>query len=147
MLIRKMTEQDICRVWEIEKQSFSMPWSEDGFMAALSMEDNILIVAEDEGRILGYACTYVSFDEGELTNIAVLPDARNSGVGKALLSTLKSEAVKKNLSRIVLEVRVSNDVARHVYKELGFYELGIRKNFYEQPVEDAMIMSCTLEED
>lgn len=146
MLIRKMTNEDIEEVWKIEKLSFSMPWSQNGFKEALSMKDNILLVAEEEGVIKGYACTYVSFDEGELTNIAVLPNARNTGVAKLLISTLKLEALKKGVSRIVLEVRVSNESARHVYKQFGFDELGIRKNFYEQPVEDAMIMSCTLED-
>ena len=146
MLIRKMTNDDIREVWEIEKMSFSMPWSENGFKDALSMEDNILLVAEEAGRIKGYACTYVSFDEGELTYIAVLPEVRNTGIAKSLLNTLKEEALKKGVSHIVLEVRVSNESARHVYKQFGFDELGIRKNFYEQPVEDAMIMSCTLED-
>lgn len=146
MLVRRMTEVDVNAVWQIEKESFSMPWSKDGFMDAYKLPDNILLVAEDNEEIVGYACTYVTFDEGELTNIAVASDKRGKGIANQILKTLESEARMQGVSRIVLEVRVSNESARKLYKKHNFEELGIRKNFYEQPVEDAMIMSCTLEE-
>lgn len=146
MLIRKMTKADIPFVLDIEKQSFSMPWSKKGFEDAFRNTDNILLVAELDGRICGYACTYVFYEEGELTNIAVSPEARGQGIAGAILKVLKDMALAQEVKSIVLEVRVSNSSARHLYESMGFVELGIRKNFYEQPVEDAVIMSCAVED-
>ena len=79
MLIRPMEPEDIEAVAAIESQSFSMPWSQNGFMEALKMEHNIILVADEDGEILGYECTYVSFEEGELTNIAVKKNSGEAG--------------------------------------------------------------------
>lgn len=146
MLIRQMESEDVFQAAEIEKKSFSMPWSPEGFKGALAYEDNIILVAEEEGRIAGYACVYVSFDEGELTNIAVESEYRGRGIGLMLMKELKHRAETKSVSKIVLEVRVSNATAISLYEKCGFKNLGIRKNFYEQPVEDAYIMAWQAEE-
>ena len=146
MLIRKMKSEDVFQAAEIEKKSFSMPWSPEGFKGALAYEDNIILVAEEEGRIAGYACVYVSFDEGELTNIAVEPEYRGRGIGLMLMKELKHRAEDKSVSKIVLEVRISNATAISLYEKCGFKNLGTRKNFYEQPVEDAYIMAWQAEE-
>lgn len=146
MLIRQMKSEDVFQAAKIEKKSFSMPWSPEGFKGALAYEDNIILVAEEEGRIAGYACVYVSFDEGELTNIAVESEYRGRGIGLMLMQELKHRAGEKSVSKIVLEVRVSNATAISLYEKCGFKNLGIRKNFYEQPVEDAYIMAWQAEE-
>lgn len=146
MLIRQMKSEDVFQAAEIEKKSFSMPWSPKGFRGALAYEDNIILVAEEEGRIAGYACVYVSFDEGELTNIAVEPEYRGRGIGLMLMKELKHRAEDKSVSKIVLEVRISNATAISLYEKCGFKNLGTRKNFYEQPVEDAYIMAWQAEE-
>ena len=140
MLVRKMTESDVARVALIEKANFSQPWSENAFLTAMDSSDNILVVAEAEGNILGYVCMYVSIDEGEITNVAVDESSRKKGVGVALLKHVFEEAKENDVSRIVLEVRVSNSPAIGLYKKLGFEELGIRKGFYDMPKEDASIM-------
>lgn len=148
MLIRPMTCQDILQVVEIEQSSFSLPWSEKGFEDALGYEDNIILVAvdEDNDKVCGYACVYVSFDEGELTNIAVSPLERGQGIGFELLEEVKAIAGKRNVTRVVLEVRVTNEAAILLYEKCGFKNLGVRKNFYEQPREDAYIMAYSAEE-
>ncbi len=93
-------------------------------------------------RIIGYIGMYISFEEGEITNVAVTPFARQKGIGNALIKAIKEAARKQNLQRIVLEVRVSNQSAIALYKKNAFVSIGIRKNFYEKPVEDANIMVC-----
>ncbi len=146
MIIRPMEPEDTDSVVQIEKDSFSQPWSRQGFLDALKLTENILLVAEEDGEILGYQCTYVSFDEGELTNIAVKRTARGQGVGKHLIKKLQETAVESGVERIVLEARVTNDTAIALYEKMGFINLGIRKNLYEHPVEDGIIMSYTAEE-
>ena len=146
MIIRPMEPEDADSVAQIENESFSQPWSRQGFLDALQIPDNIILVAEEDGEILGYECTYVSFDEGELTNIAVEPEYRGKGIGLMLMKELKHRAEEKSVSKIVLEVRISNATAISLYEKCGFKNLGTRKNFYEQPVEDAYIMAWQAEE-
>lgn len=144
MLIRKMTVSDIPFVVEIEKQCFSLPWSEKSFEDSLSREDTIFLVCVDnvqmDETITGYMGLYVSFDEASVTNVAVSPVYRKKGYGEALVAAAKEAAKATGAENIFLEVRVSNEPAISLYKKLGFEELGIRKKFYEHPVEDAIIM-------
>lgn len=128
------------------KDSFTQPWSRQGFLDAMRLPENIMLVAQEDGEILGYQCTYVSFDEGELTNIAVKKSARGKGVGAHLIRCLQEKAKESGVERIVLEARVTNEAAISLYQKMGFVNLGIRKNLYEHPVEDGVIMSYTAEE-
>ena len=112
----------------------------------MRLPENIMLVAQEDGEILGYQCTYVSFDEGELTNIAVKKSARGKGVGAHLIRCLQEKAKESGVERIVLEARVTNEAAISLYQKMGFVNLGIRKNLYEHPVEDGVIMSYTAEE-
>ncbi|MBO4214679.1 MAG: ribosomal protein S18-alanine N-acetyltransferase [Lachnospiraceae bacterium] len=139
-MIREMNTEDLAVVSEIEKMCFTMPWSRDGFEAALSMQGNVFIVYEKNDEILGYCGYYGVLDEAEITNVAVHPDMRNRGIGRDMVSALLSKANKAGIKRVLLEVRESNDPAIHLYEELGFKKLGIRKDFYEQPRENAYIM-------
>lgn len=141
MLIRRMTMEDIPSVVEIENQCFSLPWSEKSFEDSLSREDTIFLVCEtEESHISGYMGLYLSFDEASVTNVAVSPVYRKRGYGEALVAVAKEEAKAAGAEMIFLEVRVSNEPAISLYKKHGFEELGIRKKFYEHPVEDAIIM-------
>jgi ribosomal-protein-alanine N-acetyltransferase len=141
MKIRRMTPEDVALVSEIERQSFSAPWSRRGFLDALAQECTAFFVAEEsDDDIAGYVGMYVSLDEGEITNVAVKPDLRGKGIAKALLKELLSYANDHGITRIVLEVRVSNAVAIGLYEEFGFEIIGTRKGFYEFPREDAHIM-------
>lgn len=139
IVIEKMQTKDIPEVAEIEARVFSMPWSEQGFADALK-QDTIFVTAKQEGQVVGYCGMYCSFEEGEITNVAVLPEAQNHGIGKKIISGLLKASREKNISRIVLEVRASNTPAIRLYEEFGFQKAGIRKGFYEKPREDAAIM-------
>ena len=95
---------------------------------------------KEKEKILGYVGMYICFEEGEITNVAVLKDAQNSGIGKCLLEKAFEEAFVLGVERVVLEVRVSNEPAIHLYQKMGFENVGTRKNFYDFPKEDAFIM-------
>lgn len=139
IVIAKMQDKDIPEVANIEARVFSMPWSEQGFADALK-QDTIFVTAKQEEQVVGYCGMYCSFEEGEITNVAVLPEAQNHGIGKKIISGLLRAAQEKNIRRIVLEVRVSNLPAIRLYEGFGFRKAGIRKGFYEKPREDAAIM-------
>lgn len=142
MIIRTMQKGDVAAVAALEAQIFSMPWSAAGFADTLPREDVIFLVAYEQDELLGYVGIYCTLDEGEITNVAVAPAARRRGIARALLTELKRQLACRNVARIVLEVRVSNEPAIRLYEKLGFSMLGVRKNFYEKPTEDAYIMAC-----
>lgn len=138
--IRTMTKEDCAKTAELEKRIFSQPWSEQGFLDGIAGEQNIFLVAEENGEICGYVGMYRALDEGEITNVAVAPEKRNSGVGWRLMQALLEEAKRQGICQIVLEVRVSNAAAIHLYDKCGFKNCGVRKGFYAFPKEDALIM-------
>ena len=142
--IRRMDIMDSRAVAELEKECFSQPWSEQGFLDAIAMEENIFLVAEENGEICGYIGMYLSLDEGEITNVAVSSTKRGAGIGGMLLQKSIELARQKSIVQIVLEVRVSNQPAIHLYEKYGFEHCGIRKGFYEFPKEDAKIMMLHL---
>ena len=145
MIIRRMSEADIHQVSEIEKETFSQPWSAHAFEESVRDDNAVFLVAEDVGEkgvpeIVGYIGMYVSAPEGEITNVAVREECRGNGCGNLLLQAMEQWAQKHRIERIVLEVRSGNAGAIHVYEKNGFVKLGIRKNFYQFPQEDADIM-------
>jgi ribosomal-protein-alanine N-acetyltransferase len=140
VMIRPMTEEDLLQVETIEQESFSLPWSFDAFKSTLDREDTLYLVAEEESVILGYCGMYISFDEGEIPNVAVKKEFRSRGIGEAMMNELLSRAGERGVCSAFLEVRKSNEAAKRLYEKLGFEEAGIRKNFYEFPKEDAVIM-------
>lgn len=140
MIIRRMTEADCKKAAELEREIFSQPWSEQGFLDALARKENIFLVAEEAGELYGYLGMYQSLDEGEITNVAVKPDKRNAGIGFLLMQAAMEAAKQQQISQIILEVRVSNASAIHLYKKCGFINCGVRKGFYDFPKEDAYIM-------
>ncbi len=139
--VRRMTSRDTEAVSRLEAQIFSQPWSEQGFLDALAREDVIFLVAESEGRTLGYCGMYCALDEGEITNVAVDADFRGQGVGRRLMEVLLKEAQDDGIHTVILEVRVSNEAAIHLYQQLGFEIQGVRKGFYEKPKEDGYVMT------
>lgn len=142
--IRKMTEADLDRVVELERETFSLPWTKDGFLAALEMPKNCFLVTEDEEGVQGYCGYYQVLDEAEIMNVCISAKKRGKGLGSAMMKELLSCAKANDAKSILLEVRVSNASAIHVYESVGFQSVGVRKGFYEQPVEDALIMKCDL---
>ena len=135
-----MIEADCKKAAELEKETFSQPWSEQGFLDALARKENIFLIAEEEGELYGYLGMYQSLDEGEITNVAVRAEKRNAGIGFLLMQEAIKAAKEQGISQIVLEVRVSNVSAIHLYEKCGFVNCGVRKGFYDFPKEDAYIM-------
>ncbi|MCI8987783.1 MAG: ribosomal protein S18-alanine N-acetyltransferase [Lachnospiraceae bacterium] len=139
VVYRKMTAEDVPFISRLEEETFSMPWSADSFLEMISKEDARYYVAEEDGRLLGGCGVLMIAGEGNITNVAIAPEARNRGIGTALLRHLMAEGDREGLTAYTLEVRVSNAAAIHVYEKLGFVSAGVRPGFYEKPVEDALI--------
>lgn len=144
MQIRPMTKEDCVQVAQIEASSFSVPWSLNAFTETVEKENFRYFVAEEEGEILGYCGFLFVLDEAEIPNVCVKESARCRGIGKEMMTVLIEEAKKLGMAMLYLEVRESNTPARALYQRLGFEENGVRKNFYEHPVEHAVLMSKTL---
>lgn len=140
MQIFEMKEADVSSVHEIERMIFSKPWSEKSFLDSLLDDKNIYLVAKEDDELVGYCGLWSVMDEGYITNVAVKPNYQGKGIGKAMLLKLLDIGKKKGILAFTLEVRVGNLVAIKLYKNLGFVEAGVRKDFYEDPVEDGLIM-------
>ena len=140
LLIRPMEELDLSQAAAIEKEAITPPWSEQAFRESLGLEHTILLAAIEDGQVAGYCVCYQSFEEGEITNVAVKKELRGQGIAGKLLEKVCSYGKERGLERYILEVRAGNEPAIHLYERSGFTRVGIRKGFYEQPVEDAVIM-------
>lgn len=141
VVYRLMTVEDIPQVQIVERRCFPNPWSRNIFLSELTHNDNaIYIVALVGERIVGYAGIWVILDEGHITNIAVDPKFQRQGIGESLLSELTRLAVQRGVVAMTLEVRVSNHGAQALYTKLGFVPRGIRKEYYQDDKEDALIM-------
>lgn len=139
--IVEMKPEHIEGVLHVENQSFSIPWSKKAFMEELTNNKfaRYLAALVDE-MIVGYAGMWKVFDEGHITNIAVLPEFRGNGVGSLLLEGLIKIAQNEQIARLTLEVRKSNLIAQGLYNKYGFVIEGLRKNYYADNYEDAVIM-------
>lgn len=125
---------------QIERAVFSRPWSRQAFAQSMQ-HDTLFVVAIKGEAVIGYCGMYCSFGEGEITNVAVIPGEQGAGIGRKMMEYLLAQARDAGISRIVLEVRVSNERAIHLYEGLGFCSCGIRRNFYDMPREDGMVMA------
>ena len=133
---------------------FSDPWSRKALEEACEREDYLQLGAyllkqaeakDKRPALIGYAGLKMVLDEGDVTNICVHPDKRQGGIGKTLLETLLAMAADRGIRAVYLEVRLSNQAAIHMYQAAGFEEIGKRKDFYEKPREDALLMMWNLE--
>ena len=140
MIIRNMQEKDLSQVAEIEKLIFSQPWSEKSFRDSIKDENNVYICVEVDGVIAGYCGIWNVAGEGQVNNVAVHPLYRNKGIAYQMLQYAIDMCNKKGTDSYTLEVRKSNEYAIRLYEKLGFIDCGIRKNFYDCPKEDAIIM-------
>lgn len=139
--IRRATSEHVGAVAAIEAASFTQPWSRRSFFALVRASNVLFLVATDEGeRVLGYAVVYVAADESELANLAVPAETRGTGVGRKLLQAAISAALERGARTMFLEVRESNAVAQALYRSAGFQDVARRKRYYEEPVEDALVM-------
>ena len=135
-----MNESHVAQVAELEKICFSDPWSENSVASELKNPLSCWLVAEEDGVVAGYIGSQTVMDESDMMNVAVHPDHRRKGVAESLVNEL-IEALKKRGSRcLTLEVRASNEPAKALYEKLGFVQVGLRKNYYRNPKEDALIL-------
>jgi ribosomal-protein-alanine N-acetyltransferase len=142
--IRKMKSADLPHVMEIELATFTMPWSEATFRGLLRRSDSDLFVAETRHGVCGYAVFWAVVDQGELGNVAVAETQRGQGIGRLLIEAVLERAARRNVREVFLEVRKSNESAQHLYEDFGFAQVGRRKNYYLQPVEDALVMKLDI---
>ena len=142
-----MDRSHVDQIAQLERENFSIPWSETQLEDALYNDAASFIVAEDEeGNVIGYAGLQVVLDEGYINNIAVEEAARRHGVASALLDVYCRFAAV-NLAFLTLEVRKSNAPAIALYEKHGFQQAGLRKGYYQHPREDALIMTRTFPQD
>ena len=140
MKIREMQLDDLEQVMKIENENFSRPWTETGFFTFLIRQDTLFLIAAEGEEILGYCGVVMVQDEGDITNVSVKKERQNHGTGKLLVQALIRITNEMGVSRLFLEVRESNERAIHVYEKAGFVKNGLRKNYYEDPVEHAVLM-------
>ena len=138
--IRHLSFSDVKRVAENEAECFSMPWSQDAFTEELSLDSAICFVALCDGEIAGFINGRIVLDEFYINNVAVTKKFRNAGVGTRLVDDL-SDYLKNIVSFITLEVRESNVAAQKLYRKCGYTVVGKRKDFYQKPVENAILMT------
>ena len=125
----------------IEQACFSVPWTRDQLASQLDENRHVFLAAVRDGHVLGYVGMMYVLDEGYIANVAVAPDARRQGVGRALIRTLLQRADDLALAFVTLEVRASNAPAIALYAGFGFDPVGRRKNYYDKPSEDALLMT------
>lgn len=142
---RRVTENDIQTLVEIEKESFAVPWPADAFYHDIQHNRfAAYIMIELDGQVAGYCGVWIILDEAHITNIAILPKYRGMKLGEILLAKVMEIAKETGAMSMTLEVRVSNEVAKALYKKLGFQDGGIRRNYYTDNGEDARVMWVNL---
>ncbi|WP_243446484.1 ribosomal protein S18-alanine N-acetyltransferase [Romboutsia weinsteinii] len=140
LIIEQMTSKDIDGVFEVEKSCFEHYWSKESFKKELTNDSARYLIAKIDDKIVGYVGIWLILDEGHITNVAVHKDYRGQKIGDKLVQALVELCKDNNILSMTLEVRVSNIVAQNLYKKYGFKMAGIRKEYYSDNKEDAIIM-------
>ena len=138
--IKPLTEEYVDQVCVLEEEAFSMPWHKESFLEMIDNENACYLVALVGEEVVASCGLRHIVGEGEITNVVTKNTMRGQGIGRQILVRLLEEGAKMGAEAFTLEVRVSNAPAIHLYESLGFVSEGIRKNFYEDPTEDALIM-------
>lgn len=138
------TEEMLDTIEEMEKECFSVPWTREMLLYQMR-GNNVFLAAVQDGEVMGYIGMMFVLDEGYISNVAVTGKYRRQGVAKALISALEEKCREMRLSFMTLEVRESNTPAISLYAGLGFEEVGVRKNYYDKPRENAILMTRNLD--
>jgi len=142
---RKMTVEDLDDVIEVEVNSFATPWSREAFFNELTKNQFAqYLVVEVDQKVVGYCGVWVIVDEAHITNIALLPDYRGMKLGDALMARVIELTRELGALRVTLEVRVSNERAKNLYRKFGFEAGALRKQYYTDNMEDALVMWVNL---
>lgn len=139
---RKMTEADIDGVLKIEQEAFSLPWTRDAFVQEMTTNLHAYyVVAENsEGQIVGFCGMWIVVDESHITNVAVNEQLKGQGIGEGLMREAIRVSKESGVVLMTLEARVSNTVAQSLYRKLDFQNGGIRKGYYTDNQENALVM-------
>jgi [ribosomal protein S18]-alanine N-acetyltransferase len=140
LVIRPMAVRDVEAVGEVDRRCFRTPWSDRAFLTELGNRAALYFVAERNGRVIGFAGSWLVMDELHVTTVGVDPEERGRGVGDRLVGALLAEAVRRGARRSSLEVRRSGVAAQNLYAKWGFAPVWTRKNYYTEEHEDAIVM-------
>ena len=140
MIIETMNAAHVPQIAELETLCFSDPWSEKSIETELTCRLSLWFVALEDDKVVGYVGSQTVIDETDMMNIAVHPDHRRKGIAEALIEALTDALREKGSKALTLEVRASNIPAITLYDKLGFVQVGLRKNYYRNPKEDALIL-------
>ena len=140
MMIEPMNASHVPQIAQLEKRCFSDPWSEKSIASELENPLSVWLVAVDGGELIGYVGSQTVLGETDMMNLAVAPEARRQGTGRALVLALVDALTEKGSHSLMLEVRVSNPPAQKLYESLGFSQVGRRPKYYVNPREDALIL-------
>lgn len=140
MTITDVTESLLDAIAALEEQCFSLPWTKEQLRSQLSPR-HIFLAAMDGEELLGYIGLMYVLDEGYISNVAVSPLHRRRGVARALIAQLETRCRALDLRFMTLEVRAGNLPAIALYENCGFQQVGLRKNYYQSPREDAILMT------
>ena len=140
MNIVPMNEHHVPQVALLERECFADPWSQQSIASELHNPLSLWLVAQEGQTLLGYVGSQTCLDETDMMNVAVSPASRRQGVARALIAALVSALRERGSKQLTLEVRASNGPARQLYESLGFLQVGLRKNYYQNPKEDALIL-------
>ena len=146
MLIREWKNSDNYTIAELEKKCFSYPWNYDMVCETQKLNNFCGVVAVINERIVGYAGAIFALEGADIALVAVDPEFRRQKIAESTVKALIDELIQKGIETIFLEVRVSNQPARSLYTKIGFKEIGIRKNYYED-AEDAIVMTLVIRSD
>lgn len=144
MILREMTVEDLDQVMELERDLFHDPWTREGYFTFLIREDTLFLAVEEKGSILACCGVLLVLDEGDILNVAVRRDRQREGIGQFLMESLIRLAGEQGVTTLHLEVRSGNDTAIRLYERVGFTRDGIRRKYYTNPVEDAVLMTAKL---
>lgn len=139
-MIVPMQQSHIAQIAALEKQCFSDPWSEVSVRSELSNPLSLWLVAEEDGKLIGYVGSQSVAPEADVMNLAVAPEWRKKGIGRALMKALIAQLHNRGITALFLEVRVGNIPAQNLYRGLEFVEVGRRPKYYVNPTEDALIL-------
>ena len=140
MILTQMNAAHVPQVAELERICFADPWSEKSVASELDNKWALWLVALDGDTVVGYIGSQTAVDETDVMNVAVHPDHRRQGIAEALIEKLVQELKARGSHALMLEVRASNAPAIALYEKLGFLQVGLRKNYYRNPKEDALIL-------
>lgn len=144
LVVRNVIEADIDSIAAMEKVTFSDAWTTKSICDTFRQKQAFIVSAEKDGTLVGYCIVYFALDEAEIARLAVDASCRRQGVGRELLDRVQQICQEKGIRHLLLDVRESNDTAKAFYRDYGFGVDGMRKNFYDSPRENAVLMSMAI---